>query len=529
MTTPKLLLILAAAASLGRGAPPPVLDVGQHKQLFIDDRFVTAAAGLEWKVNPPEKAGVVLRGTESWENGYLSAYGTVLDDGGKYRMWYVAGPAVADGKVDEAVSRLCYAESDDAVHWTKPHLGLYTWQGSTQNNILLEGSLENADVMIDPRAPASERYKLIGRLQVRSPRWPNGTAPDGTGLYAYTSPDGLRWQLHPQRVFPFDCDTLNMALYDGRTGRYLAYVRTWNPFRRVGVVETDDLLRPWPFDASAPPNRFYLPGEKEPYGPPTAPSREVPDAFRTDPSDPPNLDFYTSAVVKYPWAQDAYLMFPSAYRHFPEPPIGRNRNDGTVDIDLAVSRDGRKFHRLSHQPYIGLGLKGSLDDSTLYMFIGMLRRDNCLYQYYEGNNVSHGTILTAAQLHSSGALFLARSRLDGMVSLEAGAAGGHFVTPLLRFHGKHLVLNLDASATGEVEVELQDQAGRPVGYDYDSDSGSPVGGFTFAHCDPIRYNDLARVVTWRQGDADLSRLEGQPVRLSFRMHSAKLYSFQFSD
>ena len=30
----------------------------------------------------------------------------------------------------------CYAESTDAIHWTKPNLGLFTYQGSTNNNIL---------------------------------------------------------------------------------------------------------------------------------------------------------------------------------------------------------------------------------------------------------------------------------------------------------------------------------------------------------------------------------------------------------
>jgi hypothetical protein len=146
-----------------------------------------------------------------------------------------------------------------------------------------------------------------------------------------------------------------------------------------------------------------------------------------------------------------------------------------------------------------------------------------------GFPTTHGSPTSYAP-GDSGQLFLARQRLDGMVSLDAAAAGGHFVTPPLRFHGRHLVLNLDASATGEVQVELQDANGRPIGvYDYDSDRGTPLGGFTFADCDPIRYNDLARVVTWRQGDADLSGLEGRPVRLAFRLHSAKLYSFQFTD
>jgi hypothetical protein len=89
---------------------------------------------------------------------------------------------------------------------------------------------------------------------------------------------------------------------------------------------------------------------------------------------------------------------------------------------------------------------------------------------------------------------------------------------------------MDASATGEVRVELQEPTGKPIGYyDYDSDKGVPLGGFTFAECDPLYLNRVDKVVTWRQGDGDVSRLAGRPVRLSFRLRNAKLYSFQFTD
>jgi len=233
-------------------------------------------------MNSPVKQGVVLRGTESWENGYLSAYGTVLDDGGKYRLWYVAAPVMPDGAVDKATSRLCYAESEDGIHWNKPELGLYEWRGSRANNILMEARLENADVMVDPRAPPGARYKLIGRLAQRSQRTPKGSAPEGTGLYLYTSPDGLGWTLHPHRVFPFDCDTLNMALYDERTDKYLAFVRTWNPLRRVGVVETADLMKPWPYDNTVPARassavgrRWHLAGRFPTLSGPTATIRPI--------------------------------------------------------------------------------------------------------------------------------------------------------------------------------------------------------------------------------------------------------------
>ena len=246
-----------------RGEP---FDIGGRRQLFIDHRFVAESRGVELSVHPPEKIGPVLTGTEPWDNGVID-YGTVMEDHGRFRMWkYTAAPVVKAGEVDQSISHLCYAESDDALRWTKPRLGVCDWKGSKANNIVLEVTHPSACVLLDPKAPAAERYKLVARLHARSPKWPNGNAPEGSGIYIYTSPDGLRWTFHPKRVFPFDPDTQNMAFYDRRTGNYLAFVRTWNPWRRVGLIETDDLVKPWPYRHETPGVRSNR------VGPPTAPS-----------------------------------------------------------------------------------------------------------------------------------------------------------------------------------------------------------------------------------------------------------------
>ena len=135
------------------------------------------------KMNPPAKAGVVLRGDRPWDMGWISGAGTVIEDGGRYRMWYTGLPPVK--RFEDDRFRLCYAESKDGVHWEKPNLGIYEWRGSRANNILMETNIENAGgVFVDPTAPAAARYKLVAIL--------NRTAspPDGNGLYVYQSADG---------------------------------------------------------------------------------------------------------------------------------------------------------------------------------------------------------------------------------------------------------------------------------------------------------------------------------------------------
>jgi len=93
--------------------------------------------------------------------------------------------------------------------------------------------------------------------------------------------------------------------------------------------------------------------------------------------------------------------------------------------------------------------------------------------------------------------------------------GGQFDTPLLRFQGERLVLNINCGGMGEAWVEIQDEEGRPV------------PGFEMDRCDPIDRNFVAYPVTWRN-DPDVSSLQGRWVRLRFRMRLAKLYAFQFT-
>ena len=59
-------------------AADPILDVGSNKQLFIDRRFVQDAAGVQLQMNPPAKAGVVLRGDRPWDMGWISGAGRVV-------------------------------------------------------------------------------------------------------------------------------------------------------------------------------------------------------------------------------------------------------------------------------------------------------------------------------------------------------------------------------------------------------------------------------------------------------------------
>jgi hypothetical protein len=105
---------------------------------------------------------------------------------------------------------MCYAESDDGVHWTKPELGLVEFNGGKNNNIcLIESdlpSLSRVDdfltVLYEPDDPDPQRrYKcaFIAHLpfeEVRGGRSAIGP-PESRwcSFVCATSADGLRWKV----------------------------------------------------------------------------------------------------------------------------------------------------------------------------------------------------------------------------------------------------------------------------------------------------------------------------------------------
>ena len=81
--------------------------------------------------------------------------------------------------------------------------------------------------------------------------------------------------------------------------------------------------------------------------------------------------------------------------------------------------------------------------------------------------------------------------------------------------GSELEINYSTSAVGSVQVEIQD------------DQGRPQEGFALADS-PERYGDrISDRVTW-MGGPDVSAFAGRPVRLRFVLKDADVYAFKFN-
>jgi len=248
--------------------------------------------------------------------------------------------------------------------------------------------------------------------------------------------------------------------------------------------------------------------------------------------DLPVVDFYTSAAVKYPWAERAYFMFPTTYFHYsgklPEFTKESPINAGPLDSQFAASRDGIKWERYDRRPFVPLGMKGEFDWGCTRVLWGLVpdTAGREMFLYYRGGEWLHGwdrneknkRILTSKGLGATRDITcISRliSRRDGFTSVRGVYTGGEFTTPPLVFTGKKLLLNVDTSATGMVRVGILDE------------NGSAIKGFEPEQCDLIHTaNEINRGVNWR-GNPVVSKLAGKPVRLTFLLRDADLYAFQF--
>lgn len=473
---------LFSLVQLATLASPPPIDVADRKQLFIDDRFIADRDRIELRMNPAQKLGLLRDEKGEPLQGHINR---VIEDSGKVRLYLGAEGAEV-------------FESDDGQRFRRTGVKVASGQFPT---ILLD---------THERDPA-KKYKLF-YLEFGEP-----FDPARHGVYASYSADGVHFH-KVGRVLPFFTDNPPIVHWDERLGKYVVFTRAFSydseNQRRIGRIETDDPLKPWPYRRTNK-DRMFLSTEN------------VQVVYAADQEDDPHSDTYYNAASIYPWAQDVYVMFPSHFRHFSPKrnPFVRPRKKGEwedygmLEVRFAVSRDGVKWSRPNREPYFSTGLADEWDRWYTVMGPGLIRRGNYIYQYYYSSGRLHDSAIlrpeydhTARQL---GGVGVVRQRLDGFVSADADHKGGWLRTPAVAFRGNRLRLNIDSGAMGTAFVELQDA------------NGKPIPGFTLADCEEIGGNFIDQCVYWK-GNPNVSSLVGRSVRILIKMKRAKLYAFQFT-
>ncbi len=492
-----LTTVFALQTTLGLGLPAAAqpLDIGSRRELLVDDYLIERlTGGTALRMHPPVPREVALVADAPWE-GNGSLYATVLQDGDRYRMYYRGGHYRLTPQEYTAARPLviCYAESTDGVHWTKPELGLCEFGGSKANNILLDrlGTHSFAPFRDDnPACPPEARYKALANGDVEH------------GLFAFQSADGVHWSLLAERpvITEGALDSQNLAFWDASRGEYRAYFRDFREGRDIRTSTSPDFVH-WTSGVWLD----YSPGRSG--------------------------ELYTNQVVPYFRAPHLFLGFPTRYvdrgwtpsheylpqlehrrvRSGPSPREGSAVTEGL----LMASHDGVRF-TMWPEAFLrpGLRTRDSWFYGDNYQTWGLVETQSAipdappelsLYASEHYHQTDGGTVFRRYTL-----------RMDGFVSAGAPLSGGEFLTRPLVFSGGRLVLNVSTSAAGGLRAELQDP------------DGTPIPGHALADCDEVFGDDLARPVSW-QGSGDLSALAGRPVRLRFELRDADLYALQFTE
>lgn len=475
----------------GADPSPPAgpLDIGSRVEMFVDRWLVESKAGVEHRLHPPVRREVVLTLDQPWE-GPSSAYYTAFRGDEKVRLFYRGSGSFQKGKTPPV--SFCYAESDDGITFTRPKLGLFDHDGSRDNNIIYRGAVatDNFTPFLDrnPSAKPEERYKAV--------------AAGGAGgeLFGFASPDGIHWKLLQETPISTDgsFDSLNVPMWDELTGQYRLFSRFLdvpgladNRARNRAVWRegtTADWVRAIQSATSAD-FRAWTPAVPHQYA-----------------AAAPREHFYTNATVQCPGAPHVLLSFPKRFiesrRTLPE---AEHEYPGVSDAVFMPSRDGMHWDRSFAEAWLRPGpdprnwtQRGNMPA------LGILETGPDEFSMYASEHYEWPT----------NRLRRLTVRRHGFASMRAGATPGEFTTKPLTFAGARLTLNYATSAAGEVQVEVQDE------------SGKPLAGYALSDCLPIFGDEMQRAVSWK-GGIDLRGLAGKAVRLRFWLQDADLFALQF--
>ena len=477
--------------------------IDSRLQLFVDDWLIDRTDGVSLELQTPIDAGKALDLTLAWE-GPLSGIPCAFRDGDKYRMYYRGARREMQSR-GPLSSNICYAESTDGVHWTKPNLGLYEFAGSKQNNITYIGDGTPQWFCFkddNPAEPAERRYKAIGKLNLSF----------GGPLGVMTSPDGIHWQWWKKEpvITGGPLDTLHVVRWDPARKMYLAFLRNWVP-RTTGFGV--------PPEIDAPPseyNTWYHPVKDRVRSIVLCTSTDFLNWSRQQwlvyDENLPIEHLYTNAATPYFRAPHIYVGFPM--RYVPERSViagwansGENQHPRSIGCSDAVfmsSRDGLHWNR-GAEGFARPGLdQQNWTDRNMMIAPGVVQTGPGEMSLYYVAHYGHED----CHLRRLGL------RLDGFFAIHAGFPGGQLVTRPLVFDGNRLVINYSTSAVGDVRVAIEDA------------DGHPIPGYTLSDAHELVGDNIQQVVSWT-GGADVSPLAGTPVRLRFVMADSDLYSFRF--
>jgi hypothetical protein len=439
------------------------LSVGRTRHLFLDDYVVESLEHVrrEWHAADKHPGNPVLMPDARWERGGYSVLGgSVLHDAEdkQFKMWYHV-----NGRLGRGVG---YACSPDGTTWTKPELDVVPYKDGRTNLVMVHPTATHyAELLGVARFPETPDRSYRAAFVSLDPD-KNGPR----GIRTASSADGTHWTIAENLALP-DVTGTGHLTRDEVDSQFLLFARGGPAGARVIQRRESKDFENW----SAPET-----------------------VMAVDSDDPPGGDVYGLSVMNY---GRFYVGLVQVFHGAPE---------CLIDVQLAFSHDGRKWHRPCRKPFIALGGVGEWDRFNTSAACGRIIRVSKkeLWFYYGGRTYRHPSYKGEDTGGAWGAVGLAKLRVDGFASLNSGFRGGVVLTKPVVLKYPNLCVNV-AARFGEVRVEILDEAGRPI-------PGMQSKPFVGDRHDAV--------LEWPEG-AGLEPVLRRPVRLRFTLKNAKLFSF----
>lgn len=465
------LLLAGATTSLPgevEAKHPIPLSPGPH--LLIDDYLIASQSGLQRRLEHPVRLPEpVVTGPE--DKNFQPYVSVVRDPQSKrFRMWY--GVPAQPGQASP--SRLAYIESDDGIHWKRPHRVLDDPGGLP---VRFGASVfDEGPEFSDP----SKRYKF---------GWNYGDFTIPSGLMVATSPDGFDWNpIAPNPPVLVHTHDINNIYRDPIRNHYLATVNMLVPEpgwtdaqgangkrRRTFQSTSDDLIH------------FTTPREVIP----------------PDERDEGEFQYY--GMSGYLARGPLLIGLIKVLRDdLPAEPGGEVRGIGYTA--LAWSRDGLHWER-DREPFLDRNSTPGAWDRAMTWIDCQLPVGPETFLYYGGYKRGH-----KIERFTERQIGLARMVRDRYVARVADEQGGVLTTPPVLLEGKSFTVN--ARVKGELRARLLDAR------------GNPIDGFNFADCEPVQGDFLRAPIQWKRSIAELIE---QPVSLQFQLRDGRIYAFELHE
>jgi len=478
-----------------------------------------------WRVElaVPDPENPLLEGGMPWDAGGIGVHGTILCDpiDGLYKAWVIATPPEEQlsgiiNTLNHRSRRLCYYESKDGIHWTRPELSDSSFGEHKFTNIIFndEGGTQYASVNVNPDREWPYEMFVYRSMYANE-------LPGYTKMYNYRSKDGKTWEeVYGPIKGPFNGDVA-----------FIYPARDFDPDHKEGYVVyyrlgVEDMEAHNP-GFENPISRIIFRAESHD-GREWVHDRKI---IARDERDHRDTQYMELVPKKVP---GGYVGLVSVYQ-----PLTQTQN-----LRLAVSRDGWQWWFPERRPCLDNPPLGDYGGGMIWQSKNLIEEGNRLYVYYGGmeglhRNLfdTHGQEMGASYLQvgletvfNSKVGFLPfnaamcraswrTDRLYALVSASGGPTVGMAVTRPINIAGGQLKINFFTKPPkktpapnfdkGYLQVELLDN------------NGNPVKGFARNDCPKLSGDYSAFPVKWTGGNI----IPENASKVKFYLKRAFLYGF----